>query len=327
MKKIVSIFVITIFSLFIFAGCGIEGSETIAGIEFIRDVFYVDYNVETNLEYKVYPSTADNFYVTFDIAADLDLSGLFVCHEGKIIIDDEKFPVYDPDSTSPNSISVKVRASGVEDTCEVRLREYPEAIGFDKEEDVLNCGTVYDLQLKGIFKKGVRYCNIGEFNYKITSSDPSVIKVVSEDNLKVQSTGRRGFSTITVEICNAKGQKLGLTATIGLKVVDTIENVYASFGDRFVMVDGETKNPLKANNGEEFKVQVRYFNEDGFVIKLADYDCFLSNNKVMELVTKSDGKYLKIIGAGEVEIMLNSTGVNADGNPVQIRFKVVVQIL
>jgi len=46
-KKLYCLLIACIFSVFLFAGCGYSGGETIAGIAFTSNVFYVDEQVPT----------------------------------------------------------------------------------------------------------------------------------------------------------------------------------------------------------------------------------------------------------------------------------------
>ena len=50
MKRFISLSIICLMSLFAFAGCGIKGGTLATGIEFVHDVFYVDYEVRTFLD-------------------------------------------------------------------------------------------------------------------------------------------------------------------------------------------------------------------------------------------------------------------------------------
>jgi len=317
MKKLFSLLAICLISLFAFAGCGVQGGTIATGIEFVRDVFYVDYNVETFLDYKVYPSTAKEVFVTYDIRDESSIRSYYSFTDGYVKITNSKF----------TSINVTAKLNTYEDTCEVRLREYPSSVTFATTTDEVVGGLVYSLDLIGAFIDGNRACENDEFVYKIKSSNPSVIDVISEERLLVKSTGRRGESRITVQICNSNNEEItGLTASITLKVVDAISECFATFGNDFVITDGLEKD-ISSTINQEYKIDVKYFDESGYLIELADFDCYLSNDDVFEIVKKSDGIYLKVVGEGEVVLTIQSNTVDTTGNPVRIQSNLQVQFL
>ena len=329
MKKILSLLSVCIVSLLLFTGCGIEGGTQPSGIEFVRDVFYVDYNVSTFLDYKVYPSTADNEYVSFELEADYTLEDSFEFRNGSIKVTDSNF----------TSIIVKAKLNSLEDSCEVKLKEYPTSVDLGDAEGTINAGLVKYLDFKGQFESGIRSCEAGEFNYKITSNNPSVIEVVDESKLSIRSTGRSGEATISVKIYNSVGQEMiGLGDSVKLTVVDAIESSYATFGNLFLIKDGETKTiELEKGTVLEEKISVRYFSSRDFLIELTDYEVLLSNDNVFEVVTKPDGTYLKlkdeaniVLDADEkasVVLTLRSKTTDANGMPVRIQTTIVVQFL
>ena len=330
MKKVFSLLSICIASLLLFAGCGIEGGSQPTGIEFIREVFYVDYNVSTFLNFKVYPSTAVKDYVTYELEADYTLEDSFEFKNGAIRVTDSNF----------SSIVVKARLNSLEDSCEVRLKEYPTIINLDSNSDTIDAGLVKYLDLVGIFDSGTRSCENAEFEYRITSNNPSVIEVVDQSNLSVRSTGRSGEATITVKICNSVGQEMvGLSDSITLKVVDSIESSYATFGNLFVINNGET-NTIEIPVGQESleeKISIRYFSLRNFLIELTDFDVLLSNDNVFEIVTKADGIYLKLKDKATMEldgenkasvvITLRSKTTDDAGKLVSVQTTVYVQFL
>lgn len=330
MKKIFSLLSICIASLLLFAGCGIEGGTQPTGIEFVREVFYVDYNVSTFLDYKVYPSTAVKDYVTYDLEADYTLEDSFEFRNGAIKVTDSNF----------TSIIVKARLNSLEASCEVKLKEYPTIISLDSNPTTIDAGLVKYLDLVGSFKNGPRSCGNAEFEYRITSNNPSVIEVVDESNLSIRSTGRSGEATITVKIYNSVGEEMtGLSDSITLSVIDSIESSYATFGNLFVIKDGD-QTTITIEEGQEAleeKISIRYFSSRDFLIKLADFDVLLSNDNVFEVVNKADGVYLKLKDKAAIELdgenkaavvlTLRSTATDQSGSLVSIQTTIYVQFL
>ena len=316
MKRIFSFSIIILACAFIFASCGIEGNKEIAGIQFVSDVFYVDYNVETFLDYKVYPSTAEDVYVTYKIENSNEIDNTFIFTQGRIKVIDKAF----------TTISVTLMSNQLSDSCKVRLKEYPTAISFDKQEDYVNAGSVYYLDLKGVFGDGVKMCEGGDFNYKITSNNTSVIEVISEENLLLKSTGRRGSAKIDVQIFNSVNQEMsGLKTSINLIVVETLNDSFVTLDSNRVLRHNET-TILTKNISDELLLEVMYFSDLNLVNKLADFNVYLSNDNVFEIVEKEGKTYLKVVGEGVVEITIQSTAHNNQGVPIVIKNNIEVQI-
>jgi len=331
MKKIFSLISICLVSLFAFAGCGIQGSKTVTGIEFVRDVFYVDYNVPTRLEYRVYPSTVPqkDLYVTLNIDGDSILERYYLLHNEELTItkiQTQGSDIIDGFNYS-DELKVKAKLNNLETDCTIKLKEYPTSVKFSKESDQINSGLVYPLELNGQFIDGIRECAPGEFNYKIDSSNSSVVEVVSEENLLVRSTGRRGEATITLKVFNSVGEEQpDLEAKTTLTVVDSIKESYATFGNACVLTDG-LELEVHTAPGTEFKIDVKYFSVDDYLIDIANFDCYLSNDEVFEIVNKNDGVYLKVIATSDIEtdLIIMSKAVDQTGFPVKIKCKLKVR--
>lgn len=318
MKKFLCILSICLLSVFAFAGCEAEGAKDVAGIKFVRDVFYVDKNVKTFLDYKVYPDTAQDYYVTFRLVdADSSQDRYYDFSKGYVTVTHSNF----------ESIKVSATINDYSDVCEVRLREYPRSVFFNETEEMIDAGTAHSLNLRGLFNDGERVCANGEFVYEITSSDPSVIEIVDSESLLVRSTGRRGSSTINVQICNGVGEKLiGLSASIRLDVVETIKTSYATFGELFIVENVANSIQLVAPQNSEHKIDVKYFDEQGYLIDVAEFELFVSND-VFEVVENQDGKFIKIKHEGVVELTIQSKNISTEGKVLQIKRTIQVQFL
>ena len=329
MKRILSLLSVCIASLLLFTGCGIEGGSQPTGIEFVREIFYVDYNVSTFLDYKVYPSTAAREYVSYEIEADYTLEDSFEFRNGAIKVTDSNF----------SSVKVKAKLNSLVDTCRVMLKEYPTSVNLGDATDTINAGLIKYLDLKGQFKDGVRTCENDEFVYKMTSSNPSVIEILDEKTLAVRSTGRSGEATVSVKIFNSAGQEMyGLSDSVLLKVVDAIDSSYATFGNVFVIKDGVSQTiQIEEGNTLEEKIFVRYFSERNFLIELTDFEVLLSNDNVFEIVNKADGVYLKLKDRAEilldaedkasVTLTIMSQTTDSVGSIVRIQTVLTVQFL
>lgn len=302
--------------LLTFTGCDVEGSSTMQAIYFVKDVYYVDYDVETYLDYKVYPSTASDYIVSFALDTDYtDLTQYFYFNNGNIRIHNRKF--------GNSSIKVNIKSNEFEDSCEVRLREYPSSISFESSSQTIPAGGLKTLEVDGIFETESRFCAEDEFNYKITSSNPSVIEVIDSDRLLVASTGRMGESDITVEILNGKGQDLSLKAKTTIKCENNISYSFATIGNDIVKNNEDLV--ITAEAGNRFAIAVKYFDKNNFLLENDSFTVQLSNDKALLSSSENGKNYLTILGEGKVKVTLVSTGVNADGLPEKITFTVDVQ--
>ncbi len=316
MKKFFSIFAICLVSILTFSGCGVEGSSVATGIDFVQDIFYVDLNVETTLQYKVYPSTASDVYVSFSTENDESLNTMFVFSNGKIKVTNSRF----------TSIVVKARLNSFEASCIVKLKEYPNSISFSKESDEVNAGSVYLLPLSGMFSQN-RPLESNEFNYKITSSNPSVIKVHNQNSLYVMSTGRRGNSRITVEICDSEGKRVrDLVASIDLTVNNSIEQSFVALGNKYVLTNGSDFQIEASGIGQELELFAYYFDANDFLLD-AEYNAFLSSDNVATIEQRDGKKYIRFIASGEVELTVQSNYLDGEGKPVMLKCKLKVRIL
>ncbi len=316
MKKILTtLLCISMFCLLVLTGCGVEGSTTPRGIKFTKDVYYVDLNVNSFIDYKVYPSTVPSVDVSYSIDDDYTESRYYTFQNGWIKVNDKRF----------TGLNITVTLNDLTDSARVVLREYPQSVAFDAAFDYIFAGSYKTLRLQGVFADETRYCENGEFHYSVTSSDTSVIEVVDSASLLVKSTGRRGRSEITVKLINSDGTEVNLSTKITLIVEDKIEEVFATMGEDMT-IKNNGNYTLITSIGTELKVNARYFNAEGYLIDISDYNVFSNNDEAVK-VTVTDGKtYLEIVGEGTAKITLQSDGVMAAGLPCKLVFDITVQI-
>lgn len=319
--KYLVVALICMMSVFVFVGCGTEGSSEVQGVFFVKDVYYVDYGVETFLEYKVYPSTSSNYAVNLTLGSNyIAESKYFDFYKGYVKVKDKAF----------TPIKVNVGINEFQDSCEVRLREYPRRISFAETTKKLPSGRLLTLEVDGVFESGNRKCNPDEFNYRITSSDPSVVYVVDSANLIVASTGKSGESDIRVEILNSLGESQGLVATTKIVCRNNVADTFVVFGETVIKNNAELN--ISADEGVSFDVQVYYFDKNDFLISDADFDILLSTNDVFEVVEGEGNKKSLVVkpkknaevDTYEVKVTLYSNEDNADGLPYKVVFNVKV---
>ena len=315
-KKLFLVLSFCLFAVTILTGCGVEGSSSPNGIKFTQSTFYVDLGVNTHIDYKVYPSTAKNYEVSYSFDDDYIESRYYTFKNGWIKVTDKNF----------TGLDAKVTLGEFQDTARIKLREYPTAVSFENASEEIYSGAYKILQLSGVFKDGERNCDNGEFNYQITSSNSSVIEVVDSGSLVVKSTGRRGSSSLTVKILNSLGEDQNLSASITLTVQENISQAFATIGDDLVVRDGQNYTFITHVPGQELEVKTRYFDADNFLVEGVNFNVITSGDDVVKVKLSDDKVCLEIVGDGDAYVTIQSDGVQSDGLPYKITFKVTVQI-
>lgn len=319
MKKLALILITCLISLFTFTACNVVGSEEVTGVAFMHEIYYVDLGVKTKLDYEVFPKSAKGYIVDFtskNIHVGAESEYYRYEKDGSILIKDERF--------SEITFEPIISINNFTDDCEIRLREYPESVKFDKSVINIWGGTAITLELDGLFKDGERACKNGEFNYKVISTNPSVVEIVDANSLLVKSTGRRGSSDIEVSILNSKGIDTGLKASVHINIDDYIEDAFVNLGSNRLQ-NGNTI-VLYAEVGSEFDLGVKYFDQTGFLLENSQYYALLSNSEVAIVDETENATKIEIIKSGKVYLTIQSKNVDKQGNPVIIKVLLDVRI-
>lgn len=319
MKKFILILITCLVSLFSFTACNVVGGEEVTGVAFMHEIYYVDLGVTTKLDYEVFPKSAKNYIVDFNSkTTHIGAESEYYRYEkdGSILIKDERFReiIFEP----------VISINNFKDECEIRLREYPKTIEFDKSIISLWGGTAISLELDGEFKEGTRACRNGEFNLKVTSSNPSVVEIIDANSLLVKSTGRRGSSDIEVSILDSQGIDTGLKASVHIDVNDYIKESFVTLGSNRLQ-NGNTV-VVNASVGDKLDINVNYFDQTGFLLENSTYYALLSNLEVVGVDSEENATKLEIIKAGKVYLTIQSQNVDENGNPVIIKVLLDVRI-
>ncbi|MBQ7467128.1 MAG: hypothetical protein IJS74_03555 [Clostridia bacterium] len=328
MKKLFVLFacVLSFLMLPVFTACGIEGSSVAKKIMFTQSVYYVDLGVKTHIDYKVYPSSAKNYSINYDLGGnDYTQQGYYNFENGWITVSDERF----------TELNVTIGINEDKDTAVVKLREYPNknSIYFEATTDTISEDAYKSLKLKASFGKDEnleRFLENGEYNYQLTSENTSVIQVVDSQRLLVKSTGRLGESKITVKILNSAGEEMSdLSAEVTLKVQPKIASAYVTLEDKAIANDGQYLFILSESESVQKEIQVKYFSEKGFLLDNIDYSVVSSDTAVVQVITDDSGVKLELKNqgnrGGEALITIQANGINENGLPYKITFKAVIE--
>ena len=324
----------------VFVACNGEGATETLSVRFCDDVYEVECNVPTKIDYQIYPSTATNNRIVFTFAmADSD----YAFDQGK-----QLFTLKNSAITEDIEATITVNNTFT-DTCVIRQKVYPNLIAFNRDTDTLNSGAVYGLQLKGYFEGIEKVVNPNLFNIEIVSSDPSVLRV---EGLNVVSTGKLGTARISAKIIDANGnyavedptlpesQQQDLYASINLTVVPNVSMACVAMQgeDEFISVYANSYDKTGENTyvttRENVKIMVELYSADGYQV-VDDTINVLSIDSSIAVVTREPGMAnvfnvtLAAQPAGSdlvyVRLEITCSSTNQSGNPIKFVFYVARQ--
>ena len=301
------IFAVSLPVIAFLTGCGATPSGKITGILFEAmkfdeatglPVFEVDKDVSTELEYKIYPSTASGYKVYFDpvTKGTSENTSRFTFKDGTIIVNDEDF----------EEIQYKIRAGNYSDTCIIRLKEYPVEITTDKPTMVVNSFDIVPINVRAKFINSleeVSYRNITESDYDflVETSDETIIQIPNENRLKFCPV-RNGKSQaeVTVTLLNVQGEKTGFSFKISVQVIQRVSQAFVTMsGVSDILEDGDTATVVFDKLENESGLRRLDFNiypvnvGDVVIEDELDYSITLSNKTYAKV---KDNKYLTIDG-------------------------------
>ena len=287
-------------------GCGATPSNKLTGILFDTmqydettglPVFVVDKDVVTELDYKVYPSTATGYKVYFDPIdkGTAENSSRFTFQDGTINIHSSSF----------EEVKYKIRAGRFSDTCIIRLKEYPVEISTDKPSIVVNSFDVVPINVQAKFVNSIgvsttRNITEAEFDFLVETSDETVIQIPNENRLKFCPVrNARSNADITVTILNSQGEKTNLSFKISVQVIQRISESFVMLsGVDTILESGDTGevrfNNLTLESGfRRLDVDIYPINVGNLLVSDEfSYSLNLSSNKYAKV--SQDGKYVLI---------------------------------
>lgn len=235
--------------------CGATPSSAITGIVFDAKkydengvaVFEVDRGVTTDLEYKIFPSSASGYKVYFDPIdkGTAENSSRYKFEDGQITVNQDNF----------EDVRYRVRVGEYSDECIIRLKEYPVEIWTDETEITINTDSIKAINVSARFKNALgNYTtkNITEedYDFLVETDDETIINIPNENRLKFSAIrNEAATANVTVTILNTMGGRKDLKFNIKVNVVPNISNAY-------VIMTGVSKNIY---NGDE--VELNYSSE------------------------------------------------------------------
>lgn len=337
MKKFVTTFIAIVMCMLcipLLSACSGKGSSELKYVQFTQEVFEVDKDQTFVLSYNVYPSTAENYSLTFDFLNNENpsesLSQVFTYQEI-----DGKLHCKIIEESCPEIKGYVYYGAGENDcdTCIIKLKKYPTQIYFDVTEDIINSGASYSLQLKAKINGVEQTIDNSKYNIELVSSAENVISV-SNNSMMAVSTGLPGSATITARIIKLNGSYLGMgidypkgyTATIILNVVQNVGSwkIKLSSQDEFIKTSTDY-NPLDCTyttteNSLDLNIWLYSLNNSLIDNNTVSVTVTSSNNNVATVNKNGDYWVVLFNNDGTVCIEIISNAVDQNGNPVKIVF-------
>lgn len=331
-KLFLCLFMVVLLPLsFVLTGCGATPQNDVVGVAFdsmIYDeetgyaVFEVDPNITTPLTYKVFPSTCTGYKIYFDpVNKGTDQnSARYKFEDGQITVTSDKF----------EEVTYKVRIGEFEDTCIIRLKEYPVDIRPEHATMVVGAYETVSINILGTFvnANGVsttRPITEHDFNFLVEPEDETIIGVFNPNRLKFSSIrGNSAQTKVNVYLLNANGEKTGLKCQIDVTITQNagdafllLEKGYGKFirNDQTVEIDYnelETVGSYKAVKFDLFVLTENsiWIEQDG------DVQIQLSNKNLAK--TSDDGSYIllsdSIANGYELEVNICTNLTKKDGS-------------
>ena len=356
MKKILKISLFSLllalvmpFTLFL-SGCGATPTNEVLGVFFQPEfydeetgfaVFEIDLNKNTELKYKVNPSSWSGYAVTYSIKeCPPENLSRFTLKDGSINIESAAF----------EQIKIEIHINNYVDTCIVRLKEYPKDMflydvdGTTKVKELevtINAYASYIICPYGVFvdRAGVQTIKPlleYDFDFAVTSNDETVISVPNENRLKICSVRKNVASAeVLVGLKNASGNVI---YQVKVKV-----NVILNAASAKVLIDG---NETFVSEGSNIEIDAETLEKDASGNYLMNYQMFVfsEDNRFIEtqnidmMCTISETKYISVSRtANQIVIESPPQGdltsnvtlwtnlIKDDGSAFSISFKITVK--
>ncbi len=325
-------------AMFILSGCGATSTNQVRGVFFdtkLYDddgiaVFEVDYNTETELTYKVNPSTGSGYkpiYQTLKSGENEENRTRFELVNGKITITSRDF----------EEITVQITLNGYKDVCKIRLKQYPDSIFFldadGNQISTLNsqiCADSYDvIHVYGSFGGEVRELTDERYIFNVVSTDETIISVPNINRLTIYTLkSHPSDCAVTITLLNASAKTECEPLTINYTIVPKAAVAYILVDgyDHFA-TDGSTievsasglKGALESDENSYFMGFEAYVVSSSNYVAECDISTITSNNdKVKYDATTNKIVFSEISSNMNFSLTFWFTIVEDSGNPFAV---------
>lgn len=341
-------------------GCGATSVNDVKAVYFESNlydeetgyaVFEVDLNTETELTFKINPSSWSGYepvYAVIKGGESEENRSRFRLEYGKVTVLNSRF----------EEITIRIYVNNQEDTCIVRLKQYPTEIYLTKDtrlteySDYINSNGNYTIHIFGKFVTKNRETNetteeIKElsddvYNFRVETSNETSIYVENSSRLKVYTLKSRiEETTITVSLLDASGNvksdkfvvKLKLSVVLPPSSAVLKLNCYDKFitnGDE-IDLDIEKLNLETEKIGSSDYYKITYitelFSSMGIYIDNEEFDTIVTSNQDSFIRIDNDNKIIKVrkpSGTNELcaVITLYATANQSSGESYSLSFTI-----
>lgn len=337
MKKLLKNLALVVFAVMlpvvgVLTACGATPTNGANSVHFVSNtydettgfaVFEVDLNVPTKLEYKVNPSTWGSYDVTYTYPEDSAENKVrYTLINGVITVFNEDF----------QQIQVKVHINGKTDDCLIRLKKYPTRIFTDETSVKINSKGVYTITPKGEFAGGeIKTLSEHDYNFVVTSSDETIIKVPDSTRLTVYSLRTRyAKEKVSVVLCDTTWTSKNMSFEVEFEITPNAASGYLSVEgcSTFVNSDNEITINLAdlavdAETGKK-RIKITMFVESSSRHYIeSDSNC--STNNLKYITVSDDGSTLLIDPSLSLDLSVVVSSwtsvVDSEGNAFAVTFK------
>lgn len=329
MKKILLIISTILLSVFAFVGCDPKIENRPTGISFIQKNFYVDIDVPTKLDYKVYPSTATGYSIDYERSGNDEYLSYFNFAPSTGVFEATGIP--DGYTGERPLATITIKMGSYTDSCNVYLKLYPQSVKFENAEYVLNGGGSLSLPLmKEVSAGNFTVCNTNEYKYEVISSNTNIVSVEDSQALLIKSTGVKGTSEITVNVIDGLGNIINnLTAKTTIKVETAVDNIFAYISNTkasYMLENGADYTYEEVQENAYFDVVARFFDSEGYLLENTQFNVYVSNSTMASV----SGARITInqtpTQTTVIEVTLVANNTDDVGGVVTIRFNIVLYV-
>lgn len=303
--------------------CNGVGNNTVVGVRFTQDVFEADFKVPIMLSYKVYPTTAANYNVTYDFS--IKDESMYTNNNGEFTIINQ---------SCPDIVAHVYIDNTYTDSCTIKLKKYPTELSFGESSTTINKNGILNLSLSAVVGGETKAVGLKDYNIELSSTNPSVIGV--ESGLTIYSTGKSGSAIITARIKDSTGKyvmvgnsvlkdqiKVSVTESVSTAVVSLEgENSFITTSiNSYTNTDDNTYEVSQAN----LSFLVMLYSSDGTLISPNDvFITAISSNQACATVEKDSSQNnkfnIEFAANGTTRIEISSGATDSNGNPMKFIF-------
>lgn len=325
MKKI-SMFLAMLFACVLCApmlfACNGVGNSTVVGVRFTQDVYEADLKVPFNLSYKVYPSTAANYNVTYDFS--ITDESMYTNNNGEFTIINQ---------ACPDIVAYIYIDNTYTDSCTIKLKKYPTSMAFSNATEKINKNGILNLSLNATIGGESKSIGVQDYDIELESTNPSVISV--ESGLTVASTGKSGSAVVTARIRDKAGRYImngnsPMKAQTRVTVIDSVKSATISLEGQSEFINASLNSYTQTDNNtynvstNQVVFVVALYSKTGVYINPDDIQITAISSNVdcatIAADVENDKFVVTFVENGTTRIEVSSSATDENGNPVKFIF-------